>query len=156
MNLTHESTIMSAAELKTKLNNEIPLTRHLGFEYAEATPERVRLQARLTDNINHKGTAFGGSLYTLAVLSAYSLVYLGIQREKVDTNNIVIQNGEMEYLEPVTADFEIVCEHSEPETYRRFFSSLARWKKVRETLEVRILCKGVLCARLTGVFVVKI
>jgi thioesterase domain-containing protein len=148
--------MMTSEELHTKLRKEIPLTKHLGFDFLEASSDRVRMRARLSENINHKGTAFGGSLYALAVLSAYSLVYLGIQRENVDTNNIVIQKGEMEYLEPVTGDFEVICEHSKPEIYRRFFVALARWKKVRETLQVRILCHGVLCARLQGVFVVRL
>lgn len=148
--------MMSMEELHSKLKNDIPLTRHLGFDFVEASTARVRLRARLTENINHKGTAFGGSLYALAVVSAYSLVYLGVQNERVETNNIVIQKGEMEYLAPVTEDFEVICEHTKPDVYRRFFASLARWKKVRETLQVRIECRGQVCARLVGVFVVRL
>jgi thioesterase domain-containing protein len=146
---------LTAEALKAKLQAEIPLVNYLNFEFIEATHERVHMKAGLAGNTNHKGTAFGGSLYVLAVLSAYSLVYLGVHVEGVDTNNVVIQHGEIEYLAPVVADFEIVCEHVRPEIERKFFSALARWNKVRETFVARIECNGVLCARLTSVFVVK-
>jgi thioesterase domain-containing protein len=145
---------MTTEELYKKLTHDIPLTRHLGFEIIEATPYKVRLKARLQENINHKGTGFGGSLYTLSVLAAYSLVYLGLDRENIKTNNIVIQKGEIKYLKPVTADFEVVCEFSKPELYQKFFYCLDRWKKVRELLKVEVRCKGEVCARLDGVFVV--
>lgn len=145
---------MNKEQLFQKLNREIPLTRHLGFEIVEASPKRVHLKARLDENINHKGTAFGGSIYTLSVLTAYSLVYLGLDQEKIQTNNIVIQKGEIKYLKPVTADFDIICEFKGQDLYEKFFHSLARWNKVRETLKVQVLCKGAVCAQLEGVFVV--
>ena len=145
---------MTTEELYKKLTHDIPLTRHLGFEIVEANPFKVHLRARLDENINHKGTGFGGSLYTLAVLAAYSLVYLGLDKEKIKTNEIVIQKGEMKYLKPVTADFDIICEFNKPEMYQKFFYCLDRWGKVRELMKVEVLCKGDVCARLDGVFVV--
>jgi thioesterase domain-containing protein len=148
-------TKLTPEQLKTKLQQEIPLVQHLNFEFVEATRERVTMRARLEGNSNHKGTAFGGSLYALAVISAYSLVYLGVAEEGVDTNNVVIQTGEMEYILPVDADFEIICEHVRPDTQQKFFASLARWNKVRETFIARVECRGRVCARLSSVFVVK-
>lgn len=145
---------MTTDELYHKLTTDIPLTRHLGFKILEATPFRVHLKAQLSDNINHKGTAFGGSLYTLSVLAAYSLVYLGLEKESIKTNNIVIQKGEIKYLKPVTADFDIVCEFNKPELYQKFFYCLERWGKVRELMKVEVRCKGEICARLDGIFVV--
>lgn len=145
---------MTTEELYKKLTRDIPLTRHLGFEIVSASPQKVHLRARLAENINHKGTGFGGSLYTLSVLAAYSLVYLGLEHEEIDTNDIVIQKGEMKYLKPVTGDFDIVCEFDKPELYQKFFYCLDRWKKVRELMKVEVRCKGQVCARLDGVFVV--
>jgi thioesterase domain-containing protein len=144
---------MTPQELMTKLNKDIPLSRHLGFEILTATPKKVHFRARLNENINHKGTAFGGSLYTLSVLAAYSLVYLGLEKEQIRTNNLVIQRGDIQYLKPVTADFDIVCEFNEESLYQKFFTSLQRWKKVRETMNVQVICQGKVCAKLDGVFV---
>ena len=145
---------MTKDELFAKLQKDIPLSRHLGFEIVEASPYKVHLKARLAENINHKGTGFGGSLYTLSVLAAYSLVYLGLHKEKIKTNNIVIQKGEIKYLKPVITDFDVICEFNQPELYQKFFYCLNRWKKVREIMKVEVLCQGKLCAKLEGVFVV--
>lgn len=145
---------MTKEELFKKLSHDIPLTQHLGYEIVEAHPTKVHLRARLAENINHKGTGFGGSIYTLAVLAAYSLVYLGLEAENIHTNNIVIQKGDIQYLKPVTGDFDIICEFNKPEAYQKFFYCLERWNKVRELMKVQVLCKGELCARLDGVFVV--
>lgn len=147
---------MNKEQLYKKLTSDIPLTQHLGFEILEASPEKVHLRARLKENINHKSTAFGGSLYTLSVLAAYSLVYLGLDKEKIQTNNIVIQKGEIKYLHPVTEDFDVICEFNKPELYQKFFYCLSRWKKVRELMKVQVLCKGKVCAQLDGVFVVQL
>lgn len=145
---------MTKEELYHKLTQDIPLTRHLGFEIIEAGPYKVHLRARLSENINHKGTGFGGSLYTLAVLAAYSLVYLGLEQENIKTKEIVIQRGEMKYLRPVTGDFEIICEFNQVDLYQKFYYCLSRWKKVRELLKVEVRCQGGVCARLDGIFVV--
>ena len=147
---------MSPQELQAKLNRDIPVSKYLGFEFTEATPNKVVIRARLNENINHKGTAFGGSLYTLSVLAAYSLVYLGVEKEKINTNNIVIQKGDIKYLHPVTSDFDIICEFNGPTAYEKFYEDLSRWKKVRELIKVKVFCKGELCAKLEGVFVVKL
>lgn len=145
---------MTKEELYKKLTKDIPLTQHLGFDIVTATPSQVHLHARLDKNINHKGTAFGGSIYTLSVLAAYSLVYLGLDQEKIQTNNIVIQKGEIQYLKPVTGDFDIICDFNDTQAYQKFFYCLERWKKVREIMKVEVKCQGELCARLDGVFVV--
>ncbi|MBC7370846.1 MAG: YiiD C-terminal domain-containing protein [Bdellovibrionaceae bacterium] len=147
---------MTPQELLAKLNRDIPVSKFLGFEFVEATPNRVEIRARLNENINHKGTAFGGSLYTLSVLAAYSLVYLGVECEKIKTNNLVIQKGDIQYMKPVTSDFDIICEFNGVEAYQKFYEDLARWKKVREVIKVRVYCQGVLCAKLDGVFVVQL
>lgn len=145
---------MTTEELYERLTHDIPLTRHLGFEILEAGPFKVHLRARLAENINHKGTGFGGSIYTLAVLAAYSLVYLGLEKEKIKTNDIVIQKGDIKYFRPVTGDFDIICEFNKPDLYQKFYYCLSRWKKVRESLRVEVICKNAVCARLDGVFVV--
>lgn len=147
---------MNPEELLEKLQKDIPLSRHLGFQILVATPTKIHLHANLAENINHKGTGFGGSIYALAVLSAYSLVYIGLHKEKINTNNIVIQRGDIQYLVPVTGDFDIICEFKNEDIYQKFYKYLRRWNKAREILKVQILCEGKLCATLDGTFVVRL
>lgn len=144
-------------ELIAVLKDNIALYQHLGIEETSITPHEVRLKVSLKKSHNHKGTAFGGSLYASAVLAAYALVLAGLKERKIPTENIVIAKGEIEYLRPVDTDYEIICKFSSLQKETVFFEELRDKKKVRGSLVSEI--KGQdqsLRARLTGLFVVKL
>ncbi|HKE43757.1 MAG TPA: YiiD C-terminal domain-containing protein, partial [Steroidobacteraceae bacterium] len=60
--------------LKAWMNAEIPLTRHIDVRIAGYDQDTLTLLAPLAANSNHKGTAFGGSLFSLAVLAGWGLL----------------------------------------------------------------------------------
>jgi thioesterase domain-containing protein len=80
----------------------------MGVRVAACGPDRVVLRAPLEDNLNHKSTAFGGSLFSLAVLSGWSLLYLFLRARGVAAQ-IVIHQSNIAYLHPVTGDFTAEC-----------------------------------------------
>lgn len=51
------------------LHGKIPITRVMGVRVEGYDERRLVLSAPLDTNVNHLGTAFGGSLNALAVLS---------------------------------------------------------------------------------------
>ncbi|NGP16503.1 YiiD C-terminal domain-containing protein [Devosia aurantiaca] len=55
------------ADLERHLSDQIPLSREMAVGLTAASSDVVTLQAPLTPNINYTGTAFGGSLYSVAV-----------------------------------------------------------------------------------------
>ncbi len=57
---------MTPSELQTYLHTHIPLSKAMEVEVVQATPDIIELRAPLAPNINHRGTAFGGSISTLA------------------------------------------------------------------------------------------
>ena len=63
-------------ELQKVLHLEIQLTRAIGIEVVEYGENGLTLYAPLDNNINHKSTAFGGSLYSVSVLTGWGLLYL--------------------------------------------------------------------------------
>ena len=56
-------------QLRNVLHEEIPLTKAMGVEVNSYDGHCLVLSAPLDPNTNHKDTAFGGSLYSLAVLA---------------------------------------------------------------------------------------
>ena len=48
----------------------------MGIRVAAYDGTSLKLTAPLAPNINHKSTAFGGSLYSLAVLCGWGIVHL--------------------------------------------------------------------------------
>lgn len=148
---------VDSKELIAILKNKITLYEHLGIEVLEIRSYEVRFRVDLNKSRNHKGTAFGGSLYATAVLAAYALVLAGLKERHIPTENIVIAKGEIQYLRPVDTDFEIVCRFPSSEEENSFYEELQSTGKVRGSLTSQILGPGgSLKASLTGVFVVKL
>lgn len=146
-------------ELVEILRNKIALYEHLGIEVLAMNTHEVRFRVSLEKSYNHKGTAFGGSLYATGVLAAYALVLAGLHERKIDTENIVIAKGEISYLRPVDTDFEVVCTFPTIEKENKFFDDLVKEGRVKGTLRAQIVGlggdRGSLKASLTGTFVVR-
>ncbi|NUN07100.1 MAG: YiiD C-terminal domain-containing protein [Bdellovibrio sp.] len=146
-------------ELISILKDKISLYEHLGITVISISSDEVRFRVALAKNLNHKGTAFGGSLYATAVLAAYALVLAGLKGHSIKTENIVIAKGEIEYLRPVETDFEVLAKFPSPEEEKAFYAELVSSGKVRGSIESYILGGGggdKLMASLTGLFVVKL
>lgn len=144
-------------ELIQILQDKITLFRHLGITVKEMTGDKVHFHVDLQKNLNHKGTAFGGSLYATAVLAAYGLVLAGLKEKNIPTENIVIAKGAIDYLRPVETDFEIICEFSDKSTKNQFYDDLAKNNRVRGSVKSQILADGgSLKALFEGSFVVRL
>ena len=99
-------------ELQNKLYNDIPLTKIMEIKIQNYTNQELITTASLGININDKGTAFGGSLSTITIISGWSLCWLISKELGFDSNNIVIIKNETSFRKPVTKD--IVCHTKKP------------------------------------------
>ena len=79
-------------KLQELLNSEIPLTNAIGIKVVDYNDCGLTLSAPLKNNINHKCTAFGGSLYSVSVLSGWGLIYLLLNKYNLK-GHIVIQES---------------------------------------------------------------
>lgn len=148
---------IKSEELIKILQNKITLFPHLGIDVREMSGDKVHFHVDLQKNLNHKGTAFGGSLYATAVLAAYGLVLAGLKERNIPTENIVIAKGTIDYLRPVGTDFDIICEFPTPTMKDQFYSDLLLKKRVRGTVKSQIFADGgSLKALFEGSFVVKL
>jgi thioesterase domain-containing protein len=131
---------MMKKELQSLLNQEIPLSKALGVTVLEAGSNIV-LSAPLAPNINHKQTAFGGSLYSVAVLAGWSSIWARMQEDGIK-GHIVIAGSEMEYKESVDGDFVARCGGPDPDEWERTLEIYERWGKARVSLEVSVETQG--------------
>jgi thioesterase domain-containing protein len=111
--------------LQHTLNHEIPLTQALGIEVLEVTEDSVTLQAPLESNINHKSTAFGGSLYSLSVLAGWGLIFSRLKALNLQAH-IVIQESNIQYLRPVKQDLLASCGISSEKAFKRSIEMFRR------------------------------
>ncbi|WP_027467321.1 YiiD C-terminal domain-containing protein [Deefgea rivuli] len=139
--------------LEKTLHEEIPLTRDIGIEVAHATPQRVRLNAPLSPNINHKCTAFGGSLYAVAVLAGWSMVFTRLHAAGIHAH-IVIQDAKIEYLLPVVETINARCELSEDAEFDRCMKLFSRKRRGRIALDVEIITQQGVAVKFCGNYVI--
>ena len=140
-------------QLQKVLNSEIPLTNHIGIQVGEHTDSSLTLHAPLKNNINHKSTAFGGSIYSISVLSGWGLIYLLLQKHHL-AGHIVIQKSNIEYIKPVTTDLTAKCSFTSSEQQDKFIKMYTRKGISRLQLEAHIICNNEKAVIFNGTYVV--
>jgi thioesterase domain-containing protein len=127
-----------ARELEAVLLHEIPLSRQMGLTVQRYDSVCLTLGAPLMPNINHKATAFAGSLNAVMTLAGWGTVWL-LLAERDLHGTIVIQESATRYQLPVGHDFTATCRMPSAGETERFLAGLRRRGKARLALKVEIL-----------------
>lgn len=143
---------MNRSQLEHYLHHHIPVSHAMGITVTAATPDTIELRAALAPNLNHRSTAFGGSVASLAVLAGWSLLRLGLDAF-TPTPQIVIQRSSIEYRAPVLHDFDAICHRPPQPTWQRFIDAFERRGRARIEVDVDIRCHGQSVGALNGAFV---
>ncbi len=143
-------------KLQNKLYNEIPLTKLMEIKIQDYNESELITTAPLSININDKGTAFGGSLSTITIISAWSLCWLISKELGFNSNNIVIIKNETNFRKPVTKD--IVCHTKKPsnEEIEILKNKLLTKKSASIRIESQIIENNEICVDFLGYYVIKV
>ena len=127
------------------------LARHIGIVVESADDGAVVLRAPLAPNANYKGTAFGGSLFSIAVLTGWAWVtrYLEARGLPADA---VIQESSVHFLAPVRGDLRASAAAPSGAQIDKFRRMLQRAGRGRIRLRVEINYEQTLAALFEGVF----
>lgn len=128
---------MNAEALQQYLHEHIPLSRAMQVGVLAASPAEVRLIAPLAPNINHRDTAFGGSLSTLAILSAWSLLHLRLLDAGL-VARLVIQSNRMQYDAAIDGSFTATAKAPEPDAWAAFVRMFQRKGVARIAVASRV------------------
>jgi thioesterase domain-containing protein len=143
---------MQATDLERYLHDHIPLSRALAVRVEHLGPELVRLSAPLAPNLNHRRTAFGGSVASLAILAGWSWL-LARLADRSPVPRLVIQEETVEYLAPIDAAFEAICAAPAETAWRRFERALDERGRGRLGLAADVTSEGRIAARFRGLYV---
>jgi thioesterase domain-containing protein len=137
--------------LQARITNEFPLARHMGIVVERADEGGIALSAPLAANANYKGTAFGGSLFSVAVLAGWAWVtrYLATTPFIADT---VIQESSIRYVAPVHGTLRASLQPPPPERIEKFRRMLQRAGRGRILLDVNIHHGHTLTTEFEGTF----
>jgi thioesterase domain-containing protein len=150
--MMEEALVMDIAFLQRYLHDHIPLSKAMQVEVLEAAESGVVLAAPLAPNINHRETVFGGSASAVAILSAWTLIYLRLKSERLSCR-IVIQRNSMAYERPITGTFSASATIPDGKAWRRFVEALRRKSRGRVAVWSVLNCGAEKVATFEGEFV---
>ncbi len=139
------------ADMQARIDKEIRLAKHIGIVVDSVSDAGVVLSAPLAPNSNHKGTAFGGSLYSVAVLTGWAWLtrYLLLSGLAADA---VIQESTMKFVKPVHGELKASLTAPPHDEVERFLRMLKRAGRGRITLSSTMHDGEALVAQFEGVF----
>jgi len=137
--------------LQDRITSEFALARHIGIVVESADDAAVVLRAPLAPNANYKGTAFGGSLYSLSVLTGWAWItrYLAARGVLADA---VIQESNTRFLAPVQGELRASAAAPPDAQIEKFRKMLQRAGRGRIRLRVDIHYDQTLATLFEGVF----
>ncbi|WP_419764537.1 MAG: YiiD C-terminal domain-containing protein [Arcobacter sp.] len=94
-------------DIENKIHTQIPMTKLMQLELKSMDNISLITTAPLHINVNDKGTAFGGSLSSITIISSWCIAYYLSEKLNLEKSSIVIVKNETKFLRPVRSD--IVC-----------------------------------------------
>ena len=134
------------------LKTQIPLLEHLGIEQLGWDGQTLTVPTPLAPNVNDKGTGFGGSQAAIATVAGWCLTTLCLKERGLECD-VVIADSHLQYLKPVTTDFETRVTLPDFSTADALAERVEARGKGKLELVVEVLCQEQVCMRLEGVYV---
>lgn len=144
---------MTTHEAQEYLHKNIPITKEMGLTVDALSASRVKLSAPLVHNINHRSSAFGGSIASILLTTGWAYLRVLMKNEE-NVPVIVISDGRFRFLKPVLDDFEAEIEIPRTREIEQFFHTFKRFGKARITLHAFIKEGKTVLAKSEGEYVV--
>lgn len=137
-------------ELQQTWHDEIPISQVMGIRVHQYTGRVFETRAALSPNVNLHGTMFAGSVYSLASLTGWGLLYLWLKDQGLQ-GDIVLGDGKIHYHKPVSQQPGAIARMSDIEGD---LSPLAEAQKARIKLKVEVKDGNKAVAEFNGLFVI--
>ena len=137
--------------LQEIIDREIMLAKPMGIIVESADEAAMVLRAPLAPNANHKGTAFGGSLYSIAVLTGWAWMTRFLASRRLDAE-AVIQESNIRFLAPVHGEMRASIEIPAEAEVDKFRKMLERARRGRIRLQVNVHAGATLATVFDGLF----
>lgn len=95
-------------QLTSAMQAQIPMTRFLSISFAALDPDRIVLSAPLEPSLNHRGTAFGPSVFTAISLAPWLLVVRRAWSLRLAVQ-ILLRKSEFAMHRPIASAYRAEC-----------------------------------------------
>lgn len=128
----------------------IPLSQYMQLNISSFDGNTLCCTAPLAPNINLHQSMFAGSIYTLATLTGWGMLYLQLQAAGLSGHQ-VLADANIRYIKPINAAPEARCVLQQ---CSGDLSLLAEGKKAVQHIRVGIYCDNSLAAEFSGRYAV--
>lgn len=136
--------------LQQTWHSTIPLSAYMQLNIDSFNGYQLQCSAPMAPNINLHHTMFAGSIYTLATLTGWGLMYLQLQSLGLHGAQ-VLADANIRYLKPIKTAPLAICRLAE---VQGGLTALAKGRKVQQQIRVDLYSGGERCAEFSGRFVV--
>ena len=126
-----------SASLQQHIEAQIAIAKHMRIRVAAVDESRAVLTAPLDVNVNDKGTAFAGSLFSVAVLAGWVWVTQHLSARGIAAD-VMVQEANVSYRMPVTAEFKAVAQAPAQAEIDKLDRMLRRTGRGRVALRVTV------------------
>lgn len=134
------------------IRKQIPIATAMDLHFKHYDGNSLVLTAPLSANINHHGTAFGGSLYALAAVAGWGFLSMKLAEENIHAD-IVIHQAQVNYPRPVTQNISINCRPADISQWNHFLHCYQSRHKARIKLLADACQDTETCMHFEGDFV---
>lgn len=135
-------------ELQSTWHETIPITEQMGIKLHQYSGHTLEVHASLNKNINLHGSMFAGSIFSLATLTGWGMIFLQLKEREL-SGDIVLGDGDIHYHKPITSKPLAICNK---ESVSANYNPLEQGKKCHIKLQVDILDGQNPVAEFKGVF----
>ena len=126
--------------LKSVLVEKIVPAKAMGIDVVSWKDDCLTLKAPLKENINDKGIAFGGSIYSLAVLCGWGTVFQVLDDAGFSAD-VAVYKSECNFMIPTTGEMKAVC-FINPAEKMKLIDSVLMKGRGRAFLTVEVFSDG--------------
>lgn len=143
---------MHAKFLKEFMVDKVPVTKAMAIDVVDSSDKGATLKASIDANINDKGVAFGGSLFSVASLCSWAVVDRLLKVHNLEAN-IFVHTSQSKFSAPVVSDFTVFCPAPRPDEAKEFIEKFNRKGRARLTIKATIFEGDVLAFESTADYV---
>ncbi|ACS87708.1 fatty acid biosynthesis protein FabY [Musicola paradisiaca] len=138
------------AQLQQAWHNHIPLSDKMGVRISQYTGQKFITTMPEAGNQNPHHTLFAGSLFSLATLTGWGLIWLSLREKQLD-GTIILADANIRYIAPVAGRPSAVADLG---SINGDLARLARGRKARVRLQVELFGDEKSGALFEGVYLV--
>lgn len=142
---------LDLADLQVYLSARIAPARALGLSVESDSP--VIIGAPLEANLNDKGTAFAGSLFSVAALAGWMHLMRWCSLRSLEAE-VALSGASVQFVAPARGAFRAVAAEPSAAQREKLELMLARRGRGRIEIPIEVLCDAKTVMRLAGVYAV--